>query len=119
MNLKTLERWLAAGGGLIGQVSVVAEGKEFVLKHADDQATESLIIYQKWQDAHEISKLDSSGAYRPLKSASNLRTGWLMKLGSSREVLAALDVFYPAAVGMWANRKTGSLRVQSMMDTLE
>lgn len=119
MNLEKLETWLESGGGAVGQITVANGTDGYELRHTDDdQGTDSLQVYQNWEDAHEICKLDNEGEYRPLKSASNLRTGWLMKLGSAEEVLAALDIFYPAAIGMWVNESLGRLRVNSMMETL-
>tara|TARA_R110002096_G_scaffold4493_14_gene20880 strand:+ start:2039 stop:2638 length:600 start_codon:yes stop_codon:yes gene_type:complete len=119
MNLEKLESWLEAGGGVIGQINVAPEDEGYTLKHVDDQMVEGLSVYQIWEDAHEICKFNSAGEFRPLKSSSDLRTGWLMKLGSVGDVLAALDVFYPAAIGMWTKEEFGKLRVTPMMETLQ
>jgi sirohydrochlorin cobaltochelatase len=51
------------------------------------------------EDAAEIARCDDALAFRPLKSAPNLRTGWRLKLRSLTATRLAIDLFYPAALG--------------------
>ncbi len=121
MILEALEKWLDAGGGTIGQIRVRPCEGGFELCHLDDEATGDLRVYAKPRDARDLSKNDGDGKYRPLKAASNLQRGWVLRLGSSAEVLAALDFFYPAAVGMWARHRQNpeNLRIVPPTATLE
>ena len=39
-------------------------------------------VYRSIEDARQIAKYDSGGAYRPLKGAPNLPRGWLIELSN-------------------------------------
>ncbi len=121
MIVDTLEQWLAAGGGTIGQISVQSLPQGYELTHVDDRDSDNLTVYEEPEAAHRISKNDAQGEYRPLKTASSLVPGWRIRLKTSAEVLATLDIFYPAAIGMWARhlQKPEELRVYQLMETLE
>lgn len=93
--LSFLERHLSRGAFSLGQIRV---SPDFTLRHVDDES-EGLAIFRSPFDAIEIAKYDDDGKYRPLKTAPNLRHGWLLRLAHSAEVLQALDFLYPAAIG--------------------
>lgn len=93
--LQFLERRLASGPFQLGQILA---SPDFTLRHADDESTE-LALFTSPFDAIEIARYDDAGKYRPLKTAPNLRHGWLLRLAGSAELLQALDFLYPAAIG--------------------
>ena len=68
--------------------------------------------------AVELALYDDAGAYRPLKTAPNLRHGWRMALADARQVRLALDLFYPGRLGAWRLFEAGRLRVTSLRETL-
>ena len=81
------------------------------LCHIDDAVAEELKLYESPRDAREISKLTEDGEYRPLKSAPNLRRGWLLKVADERELATAMNYLYPAAVGHWHLHRESRLEV--------
>lgn len=48
--------------------------------------------------ALEISRFDEAGAYRPLRSAADLRAGWCFRGLTAGQMLDVVDTFYPAAM---------------------
>lgn len=110
-----MEERLAAGDFLIGQIEV---RPGMTLRHVDDRAVGELEIFVGPEHALELAKYDSAGAYRPLKTAPNLRRGWELRLASVDELRLALDYFYPAAVGTWLTFERGELEVVSLRETL-
>ena len=57
---------------------------EFALCHRDDAERADLTSYSDAEAAVEIARYDDAGVYRPLKTAPNLRHGWVLLLGSLR-----------------------------------
>lgn len=74
------------------------EPSGYRLCHVDDAMAEGLKLYGSPRDAREISKLTEEGEYRPLKSAPNLRRGWLLRVEDERELATAMNYLYPAAI---------------------
>jgi len=114
-----LENWLQAkleeGPLRVGQI--VIEG--WTIRHAADARRADLEAFTGAVAARKLALLDDEGAYRPLKSAPNLRRGWILTLSSVREVHVALDYFYPAALGIWVDWGQGSAEGTSLRETLE
>lgn len=111
-----LKRWLAEGRDVIGEVRITRDaGGVFTLRHKDDpggaeaSATSTPAAEISPLFAREIAKYDAEGKFRPLKSAPTLRSGWRLELRSLDEVRAALDHFYPAALGMLRAHEQGRL----------
>ena len=102
---------------IVGQIVV---RDDWSLRHLDDQGTpeEALQRYQQPAAAREIARYDAAGNFRPLKTAPNLRSGWLLQLADATSVRLALDFFYPAAVGLYRSALEGRLRVTSLRETL-
>lgn len=102
-----LESWLNQGGQTLGQLSLRRIDSQFSLQHIEDVDGGELQSFHKAEDAREIAKYDAEGNFRPLKSAPTLKRGWKLTLGSSTELLRALDYFYPAAVANWVHYNIG------------
>lgn len=79
--------------------------------HTEDAVAQGLKLYAKPRDAREISKLTEEGEYRPLKSAPNLRRGWLLRVADEKELATAMNYLYPAAVTHWHLHREGRLEV--------
>lgn len=119
-----LAHWLDSGEGelTIAQVHIRAlPDQGFELRHTQDvnTAEADLELHTDWKAARDISWLSNEGEYRPLKGASNLRTGWRLLLPSISDLHLALDALYPAAIGLWTHHLQGQLRVLSLRATLE
>jgi sirohydrochlorin cobaltochelatase len=110
-----LERQTAGGPWTLGQVAI----HEFALCHVEDSARHDLAAYQSPEDARELAIFDDAGAYRPLKTAPNLRHGWRLHLATIDQLRLALDFFYPAALGTWLAFRRGELAPVSLRETLE
>lgn len=115
VNHAYLERILAAGAAVIGQVRISGA---LALTHVDRGFGDDVPVFRDPYDALEIAKYDAAGKYRPLKSAPNLRADWRMELRTLDDVLLALDFFYPAAVATARELEDGSLSPVDLRSTL-
>lgn len=112
---ETLQRWLARGGFLIGQVQVTSAGHLF---HVEDAGRADLRLFTDPHAAVELARYDDAGKYRPLKTAPNLRHGWKLELDGPDAVRLALDFLYPAALGLAVARERGELPAVDLRETL-
>jgi len=115
-----LEADLPKGDFVIGQVRCEAGGRHGRLLHhiADSAKDSELKIYSSATDARDIALCDEAGQFRPLKTAPNLRRGWLLKLANDDELRLALDFIYPAALGLLRHFKGGTLHPVPLRETL-
>jgi sirohydrochlorin cobaltochelatase len=90
----------------------------YALRHAADENVGQLKLYTDPRAAREIARYDAEGKYRPLKTAPNLRRGWLLQTGSLEGLEMALEFFYPAALGLWLSWRQGTLAPTSFRETL-
>jgi sirohydrochlorin cobaltochelatase len=127
--LSLLREKLDAGSFTLGQIRI---HPDFSLHHNDDDpADPSLEVHTDGAVARRLAFYDMEGKYRPLKTAPNLRRGWKLQLTSIEELRLTLDMFYPAALGLWAsflekrltptpwrdtvNRQTGMYRIVGLI----
>jgi sirohydrochlorin cobaltochelatase len=117
-NVGLLEFCLSSGRFSMGQLFLA---RDYSIRHADDIGKEDgdLRCYESVTDARDISRYDAEGNFRPLKTAPNLRTGWLLRLKSIEEMELALEFFYPSAIGLWLSFLKGTLRVTNLRQTLD
>jgi len=113
--LQELESWLAAGGSRIGQIAI--RGR-YTLCHVDDLENDALENFTDAEQARHLSLYDDTGAYRPLKTAPNLRHGWRLTLTTPGELRLALDHFYPAMAGAFAAWRAQRLAATPFRDTV-
>lgn len=112
---------LAAGYQYMGQVAMhPAASGGYSLRHRDDaaQPIESLELFSRPEDAEEIARYDDAAAYRPLKTAPNLRHGWRLDLPDVPTLRLALECFYPGRLGAFLLWKKNRLPVTFLRDTL-
>ncbi|MDB4949745.1 MAG: hypothetical protein JWM27_2394 [Gemmatimonadetes bacterium] len=67
--------------------------------------------------AREIAQATNGGGYRPLKTAPNLRQGWVIGDLDARGLWTALDYLYPGCAAHWHAARTGTLRVTHWRET--
>jgi sirohydrochlorin cobaltochelatase len=115
---EALEALLGAGPVRAGQVEMRRAGAAYELRHLEDAGLTQLQLFQRYEDAREIAQYDEGGAFRPLKTAPNLRRGWLLRLPTVRDVHLALDYLYPAMLGVWRDQAAGRLRAVPLRETL-
>ncbi|CAN5529196.1 hypothetical protein BH18VER1_BH18VER1_00080 [soil metagenome] len=116
---RRLVDWLEELPCRIGEIVLDrAAAGDFVLCHRDDSGRAEIKASRVAEAAEEIARYDDAGNYRPLKTAPNLRHGWLLLLRGAADVRRALDLFYPgrvAALEVWSR---GVLATTAFEDTL-
>jgi len=105
----------AEGKFVIGQIEV---REDWSLRHVEDRGVSGLQVLTTPSGAREIARYDVEGKFRPLKTAPSLKRGWILQLGSTDEVRLALEFFYPSAIGMLYQARSGRLQVTSLRETL-
>ncbi len=113
-----LAAWLAGGGCEVGEIAISREGGGFTLCHRDDRQRGDLLENVGANAARGIANYDDAGAFRPLKTAPNLRHGWKLAVVGLGELRRALDYFYPAMLGIWCSHTRGELAPVPLRATL-
>ena len=90
---------------VLGQVLICSVGAGFELRHAEDRDARDL---KDLTDLRTIAQTTEAGAFRPLKSAPNLRRGWRAELRDAEELGLALNYLYPGAVADWFAVRSGN-----------
>ena len=113
-------KWLDSLPCRIGEIVVDrSEDGSFRLSHRDDSGRAELTLYRDAEAAVAIAQYDDTGSYRPLKTAPNLRHGWLLVLPDAQAVRMAVDLFYPGRVPAYIAWRRGTLRTTPLRETLE
>ena len=114
------------------QVFIVRRDAGYELRHvADRGADDAQLRCVPLAELRLLAQSTEAGAFRPLKSAPNLRRGWRMSIASDAELQIALDQLYPGAIADWhaaqspvppvthfrefTNRQTGMYRIAQML----
>lgn len=121
MITERLENSLNEGIRQIGQVAIHLDtaGSAFALCHIDDsKSLDQLEIHRDPATARDISTWAADGHYRFTKGELSLKSGWLLLLSDINELRQALDLFYPASLGLWLAEKDGTIAVQNLREKL-
>jgi sirohydrochlorin cobaltochelatase len=102
----------------IGEILIRRDGDGFELRHREDAERNDLELYRDPEDARRLALYDAAGAYRPLKTAPNLRRGWRLIGLDLAGVRRALDYFYPAMLGVLRDWENGALAATPLRETL-
>ncbi len=114
-----LARLIKDGYNALGELEFAESSPGYLLYHsADRHSLKEACVYHAVEDARQIAKYDSFGAYRPLKGAPNLPRGWLIRLSDIEGLQRALDFFYPGAIGAWLALQAGTARPVCLRQTL-
>ena len=104
-----LARLIKDGYNALGELEFAVSSTGYRLYHwADRNSLTEARVYHSAEDARQIAKYDSAGAYRPLKGAPNLPRGWLIELTNIDDLKRALDYFYPGAIATWLAYQAGT-----------
>jgi sirohydrochlorin cobaltochelatase len=117
---------LRSGVHRIGQIELQTDvyGFHYVICHMADAelSTESafggLEVHEGPADARDLSTYAEDGTYRFTKGQTNLKRGWVMVLENERDLMLALDQFYPACVGLFIAQQGGTLEIETLRDKL-
>ncbi len=94
---------------LLGEVLILRRGDGFELRHVADRATDGAGLREvAWSELRELARFSASGAFRPLKSSPNLRSGWICGVAETGELAAALNELYPGALADWQAVRSGT-----------
>jgi hypothetical protein len=87
---------------VLAQVWISRTGKNYELRHVADRNTtiEKLKSVQP-DELRAVAQSTADGAFRPLKSAPNLRPGWRLVAKDDAELEDALNQLYPGAIADW------------------
>ena len=117
----------------LAQVLIRRAAAGYELRHvADREAAPESLSLLKCSELRALAQTTAEGAFRPLKSAPNLRAGWLAVPATDAELEAALQQLYPGALADWfaaqsspppvtdyrafTGRQTGMYRITAMLD---
>lgn len=114
-----LARWLAEGATQIGQVQILQVSGGYQLRHFEDATRVDLELSARPEDARHLATYDDEGRFRPLRTAPNLRHGWILKLTDVAAVRLAIDHFYPGMLGVLVSHERDQLPVIPLRDLLE
>lgn len=121
MITRRLLQALDAGIDRIGEVRILrdCQGAAFALcHHLDHDTAGSLAVHRGSAAARDLSTWAEDGHYRFTKGELSLKRGWLLLLDDAAELRRALDLLYPAALGLWLAHEDGWLDVQHLRDKL-
>jgi sirohydrochlorin cobaltochelatase len=123
--MKLAERLAAAiAGGVrqIGQVSIRprTDGAGYELRHIDDEGLPAaeLDTHADPEMARTFSTWAADDHYRFTKGELSLMRGWMLLLSSADELRQALDLFYPAATGLWFAQQDGRIEAEHLRPKL-
>lgn len=108
---------LDSGINQIGQIRILQNPLR--LHHIDDVNLDSLEVHTEPDDAREISLYSDDGEYRFTKGELSLKQGWIFQLKNIEDLRRAIDLFYPAALGLWQAHDSGRIRIQNLRDKLD
>jgi hypothetical protein len=87
---------------LFGQVLIRRCAAGFELRHAADRQSDPAgLRLLSGQEIRPLAQWTSSGAYRPLKTAPDLPSGWRIIAADVCALAASLQRLYPGAVADW------------------
>lgn len=115
---EALQSWLEAGGREIGEIHLHPNGGGWELRHRDDHRRADLAEHRGAEAARTLAQYTDGGAFRPLKTAPNLRHGWRLMVADLADLRHALDYFYPAMLGVWLSHDRGELAPVPLRTTL-
>lgn len=121
------------GEAVFGQVLLRRAGAGWELRHAlDREAPDDALRDVDQAELRRVSQFTQAGAFRPLKSAPNLKRGWRLRAATVSELGEALERLYPGAVAdrfavrqgaatatsyrEFTQRQTGMYRITTFLD---
>lgn len=124
---KQLQSLIRSGIHRMGEIEIQQDlyGYPYVLCHYQDLdlATEAafggLDLHEDPNAARDISTYAEDQSYRFTKGQTNLKRGWVLALQTEEELRLALDLFYPACLGLFLAQQKGSIQIQNLRDKLD
>lgn len=133
-----LEKFAAQLGHelVLAQVLITRSERGYELRQAVDRGVPAdQLRLLALEELRSLAQFTAAGAFRPLKSAPNLQTGWRVVTADDAELESALNQLYPGAIADWfatqtdmppithyrefTQRQTGMYRITTMLDDLQ
>lgn len=121
MITEKLIRAIGDGYRQIGQILILPDtmGAAYALCHLDDRdKLDALEVFRNPADARDISTWAEDGHYRFTKGELSLKNGWILLLEDAAALRQAIDLFYPAAIGLWLADIEGDLEIEHLREKL-
>jgi 4Fe-4S binding protein/cobalt chelatase family protein len=114
-----------------GQVLIRRGAQGYDLRHVADRNAPGPLRLVALTELRQLAQFTAGGAFRPLKAAPNLPSGWRALAGTDAALGTALNHLYPGAVADWfaalkepppvthyrpfTNRQSGMYRITQML----
>lgn len=123
---KQLRDLIRSGYHRIGELEIQTDvyGYTYLVCHHEDVYLSEegglggLDLHDGPDKARDLSTYAADGTYRFNKAQRNLQRGWALGLHDEEELRQALDLFYPACLGLFLASREGRLEVQNLRDKL-
>lgn len=101
-------------GRIVAQAQARRVESGYELRHvADREADAADLRGMTVPELRDLARFSASGAFRPLKSRPNLRSGWICFAADEAALMEALNHLYPGAVADWAAVRAGRAEATS------
>jgi hypothetical protein len=102
---------------VLGQVLIRRQERGFELRHAADLAADPQTLRSlNGGELRTWAQSAANGAFRPLKSAPNLRPGWRALASNGEDLGLLLNHLYPGAVADWFAAQSSPPPITSYRD---
>ena len=114
------------------QILILRVSSGFALRHVANASSDATTLdVVPIPELRALAQETATGAFRPLKSAPNLRPGWTCSARDPVELFAALEALYPGGITDWfyrddsrkitsyqdhTQRQTGMYRITARLD---
>jgi hypothetical protein len=99
---------------VLGQVLIRRGPSGFELRHVKDRdASDDQLELHPVTALRALAQFSANGAFRPLKSAPNLRRGWRAEAPDEATLELALNHLYPSAIADWFAARRDPLPITS------
>ena len=118
-----------------GEILIQRSGSDFTLRHALDRDRLSAELKAlSILDARKLAMFTAAGKFRPLRSAPDLPSGWILVCRGNHELWRALLEFYPGSIPDWfaaensasptnyrefTGRQSGMYRITQLLDDVQ
>lgn len=122
-----LQALIESGRHRIGEIEILSDhpAGSFLLCHWMDRDSArstdfgGLELHRDPAAARDIAMLAADGSHRFGKAKADLKRGWALILPGALELRQALDLFYPAALGLFVAWRDGTLEIENLREKLD
>ncbi len=97
----------------VGETAIVRAKRDYGLRHRADLRAEDLRLLGSVEELRLLALRDGEGAYRALRTGRGMVRGWRLGPVDVHGLRTAVEVLYPAAVGLWRRWTARQLEIVS------